>query len=510
LVFGLLLLRMRHESTAAQHLLGDPMQLSAATKINDLLATHPFLQDFLVSYNAHFQLLRNSVARATVGRLATLGTAARMAGVEVDALLRDIAAVVEKETAKCPQVVEGGGALSRDERIAMLGHIIAELHDGGDVATARQHFAQAVGDVDAGEIAAMEEEMIRGGLPVGEVQRLCDVHVGAFRGALDEKATPAVPAGHPVHTYLADNAIIGTVAQTLGDAGRTLPNGDGAEALASARAALDRFGGVDNHFLRKEHQLFPLLERHAVTGPSQVMWGIHDQIRAQWKNSRRLAEVGDRAALAEELPKLARALVEMIYKEEKILFPMALEKLSAEEWAEVKRGEDELGYGFAKPAVALPLLNGRPAPVMAAPAAAPAATGMLNLGTGALSLEVVDLMLRHLPIDISFVDENDVVRYYSDSKERIFPRSPAAIGRNVKNCHPPKSVATVNRILDSFRAGTQNVAEFWIEMGGKFIHIRYFAVRDSAGSYRGCLEVTQDVGAIRALTGQRRLLDWTD
>lgn len=492
------------------------MQLSAATKINDLLATHPFLQDFLVSYSEHFVLLKSSAARATVGRLATLGVAARIAGIEVDALLRDTAAAIEKETAKRPQVVEGSGVLGRDERIAMLGHVIAELHDGGDVATARQHFAQAVGDVDAGEIAAVEEEMIRGGLPVGEVQRLCDVHVGAFRGALDEKVTPSVPAGHPVHTYLADNAIIRTVAQALGDAGQALANGDSADALATARATLARYDGVDNHFLRKEHQLFPLLERHGVTGPSQVMWGIHDQIRVQWKNSKQFAEVGDSTALAEELPKLARALVEMIYKEEKILFPMALEKLSAEEWAEVKRGEDELGYGFAKPAVALPLLNGRPAPVMtastapAAPVVAPAATGMLNLGTGALSLEVVDLMLRHLPIDISFVDENDVVRYYSDSKERIFPRSPAAIGRNVKNCHPPKSVATVNRILDSFRAGTQNVAEFWIEMGGKFIHIRYIAVRDAGGTYRGCLEVTQDVGAIRSLTGQRRLLDWKD
>ena len=122
----------------------------------------------------------------------------------------------------------------------------------------------------------------------------------------------------------------------------------------------------------------------------------------------------------------------------------------------------------------------------------------------------MDLLLRHLPIDISFVDENDVVCYYSDSKERIFPRSPAAMGRNVKNCHPPKSLATVNRILDSFRAGTQNVAEFWIEMGGKFVHIRYIAVRDAEGTYRGCLEVTQDVSGVRSLSGERRLLDWKD
>lgn len=484
------------------------MQLSAATKINDLLATHPFLQEFLVAYHPRFQLLKSAAARATVGRLATLGAAARIAGVEVDALLRDTAAAIEDRTTERPHVLQGIQGPERADRIAMLGHIIAELHDGGELSKARQQFAAAVGDVDAGEIASMEEEMIRGGLAVTEVQRLCDVHVGAFRGALDAKATPNVPAGHPVHTYLADNAAIRTLAETLGHAAERLTAGDAADAISMARAALARYDGIDNHYQRKENQLFPLLERHGVTGPSQVMWGVHDEIRAQWKKARAFAEMADVTELGRSLPALTRALVEMIYKEEKILFPLALERLSADEWVEVKRGEDELGYVLAKPAVALPLLGGRPA--AAVPAAGGAAGGVLELGTGALSPEIVDLMLRHLPIDISFVDENDVVRYYSDGKERIFPRSPAAIGRKVQSCHPPKSVATVNKILDSFRTGGKDVAEFWIEMGGRFVHIRYFAVRDSAGAYRGCLEVTQDVAAIRALAGERRLLDWQD
>jgi DUF438 domain-containing protein len=496
------------------------MQLSASTKINDLLSTHPFLEDFLVAYNPHFSMLRNKLTRATVGRLATLGTAARIAGVDVVALVRDLASAVEKHTTHRPDVAESAGAAEvpdRDQRIAMLGHIITELHNGGDLATARQHFVRAVGDVDAGEIAAMEEEMIRGGLPVGEVQRLCDVHVGAFRDALDANEEVSAPAGHPVHTYLADNKIIVTLANQLSELARKL----GADAsvtteLPVARAALAKYDGLDNHYKRKEMQLFPLLERHGVTGPSQVMWGIHDEIRAQWKTLRQAVESGDVNAFAAGMPALGRSLVEMVYKEEKILFPMALGKLSAADWAEVKRGEDELGYLLAKPAIALPLAGVKVAApaalpssmVTSVPAAAPAGNGLLNLATGALSLEVVDLMLRHLPLDLSFVDENDVVRYYSESKERLFPRTPAAIGRTVQNCHPPKSVDTVNRILDSFRAGTKDVAEFWITMGGRFIHIRYFAVRDAAGKYRGCLEVTQDVAAIRALTGERRLLDW--
>jgi DUF438 domain-containing protein len=120
----------------------------------------------------------------------------------------------------------------------------------------------------------------------------------------------------------------------------------------------------------------------------------------------------------------------------------------------------------------------------------------------------INLMLTHLPVDLSFVNENDEVLYYSATPERIFPRSPGVIGRHVQNCHPPKSVATVERILSEFKAGTKSTAEFWIQMRGKFLHIRYFAMRDPDGKYRGCLEVSQDVTAIRALDGERRLLDW--
>jgi len=491
------------------------MQLSASTKINDLLSTHPFLEDFLVGYNPHFKLLRNKLTRATVGRLATLGAAARIASVDLDALLRDLADAIEKETQARPEVAASRAGTDRAERVAMLGHIIGELHDGGDLATARAKFVQAVGDIDAGEIASMEEEMIRGGLPVSEVQRLCDVHVGAFRDALDRKQELAPAPGHPVHTYMADNKVIAGLATQLAEMARKLASGDGgkAELLPTARAVLDRYEGIDNHYKRKENQLFPMLERHGITGPSQVMWGVHDDIRAQWKAARAALEGNDVPGFAERTPGLARNLVEMIYKEEKILFPLAMEKLTVEEWAEEKRGEDELGYVLAKPAIPLrpsSLKLAGAADVAVSPAAAmpAAASGLLPLATGALSLEVVDLILRHLPIDISFVDENDVVRYYSEGKERIFPRTPAAIGRTVQNCHPPKSVATVNRILESFRDGSKDTAEFWINFGSRFVHIRYLAVRDSGGKYRGCLEVTQDVGAIRALSGERRLLDW--
>ena len=134
--------------------------------------------------------------------------------------------------------------------------------------------------------------------------------------------------------------------------------------------------------------------------------------------------------------------------------------------------------------------------------------GSLNLNTGQLTADQVNLMLTHLPVDLSFVNEQDEVIYYSGTPDRIFPRSPGVIGRKVQNCHPPKSMATVQKILDEFRAGRRSTADFWIEMQGKCILIKYFAVRDAEGRYRGCLEVSQNVTEIRKLAGQKRLLDW--
>jgi len=134
--------------------------------------------------------------------------------------------------------------------------------------------------------------------------------------------------------------------------------------------------------------------------------------------------------------------------------------------------------------------------------------GAFGLDTGALTPELVNLVLTHLPVDVSFVDAEDTVRYYSATPGRIFKRTPAVIGRKVQDCHPAKSVGTVVKILEAFKSGAKDTAEFWIELGGRFVHIRYFAVRDAAGRYRGCLEVSQDVTRIRALEGEQRLLDW--
>jgi DUF438 domain-containing protein len=345
-------------------------------------------------------------------------------------------------------------------------------------------------------------------MPAEEVKRLCDVHVQVFKESLAGQSLPAAIPGHPLHTLLEENRVLD---KHLASWNRLLDRleargADWTSLQGGVSASLENLAEVEKHYLRKENQLFPLLEAKGVSGPSKVMWAIHDDIRVMLRDLRPRLDGENVPQFIAAGRKLSTAMADMIYKEEKILLPMSLESLDDTDWARVKRGEEEIGYAWV-----LPGTDWRPAvsPEGLPPLPAYQRPGALvELATGALTPEQINLMLTHLPVDITFVDETDTVRYYSGTPERIFPRSPAVIGRQVQNCHPPASVHLVNRILAAFRQGSRSSAEFWIQLNGRFVLIRYFAVRDAGGAYRGCLEVSQDATAIRGLQGERRLLDW--
>ena len=400
-----------------------------------------------------------------------------------------------------------------------LKEVLRQLHAGRSVEEVKGQFASLLQDVGAMDIAQIEQELIAEGLPPEEIKHLCDVHVAVFRESLEAQEEPDTIPGHPVYTYLAENGAAGRVLDRLEDALEDLKADPSAENLALARQRLAELRQYEVHYLREENILFPFLEKHGFTGPSSVMWAIHDDIRAWWKQLDALLAEGpgdDPAAFNAQIDEIFRpmatAIREMFYKEEKILYPTSLEKLSGEEWWQIRLQSPEVGYCYVQPGNQWPpketalesvqALIGQEAKPVAAP------TGdLLHLDTGALTREEVNLMLKHLPVDITYVDAEDTVRFFSQTRERIFPRSPAIIGRKVQQCHPPASVHRVQRILDDFHAGRRDVAEFWIQMDGRFIHIRYFALRDKKGQYQGTLEVTQDVTEIRRLEGERRLLD---
>lgn len=541
------------------------MHIAPSTSIHDLVTEHPYLIDVLADFAPAFAKLKNPLLRNTLGRVATLQQAADIAGLEVNGLMLHIARGVLDHSTEAVTIVpkgapgtgakpasfagqaDAGGtpcatncgtpydagqtpagstaSLTDAARMDTLKELIRELHAGADPASLKARFAVAVGDISGRDIARLEQAMVAEGLPEAEIKRLCSLHVDLFKGALDEAPAVSAPAGHPVRTYMDENAkamelaseIISQVDRmhrTPGD--RTSPIDEMAWSFSSryVQELLEDLARIEVHYTRKENQLFPLLEENGIEAPPKVMWEVHDDIRALFKAARaameNLAATGSALAARE----VAEAVKDMVYKEEKVLFPMALESLTEAQWARVRHGEDEIGYAWVTPGdewtpQATYLAGLTDTAGTAGRARASGSAQLVQLDTGALAPNVLNQMLRSLPVDLSFVDADDRVAYYSDVPHRIFPRSAAVIGRNVRNCHPPKSVHMVEDILAKFKAGERDMAEFWIELGGRFLHIRYFAVRDTEGAYLGCLEVSQDVTDIRALSGQRRLLEWS-
>ncbi|SLM12251.1 conserved hypothetical protein [uncultured spirochete] len=406
-----------------------------------------------------------------------------------------------------------------------LQNIILKLHQGASVAEVKKEFATLIQGVSAAEVAQMEQALIDNGMPVEEIQHLCEVHVEVFKASLDkEKISSKVP-GHPVQTMLDENKAARARLRALKKAVLAWRFGLGQKE--QVLAALDDMSKIIVHYTRKENQLFPYLEKKEFTGPSRVMWGKHDEIRALFKEAHSKVEQNDKSAISSLHP-LAGKISRMIFMEEHILIPEAVRRLSDEEWAHIRIGEDAIGFAWIRPgAVYDPYLvlagavTAKPQPAAAIPesTAIPAvgathhaspvpASDLVELATGKVPAGLLSAALATMPVDISIVDAQDKVVYYSDSPDRIFPRSPAVIGRAVQNCHPQKSVATVNRILDAFRKKEKTRARFWLEMGGRFILIEYRALYDAAGAYIGTLEFSQDLTELRTLQGQRRLLDW--
>ncbi len=483
------------------------MQLNPNTKINDLLNSYDFLLDFFIDLSPKYKLLKNPIARNTVGKLASLSQVASIGGIRVADLIQKLANEIKSKTGNTvdTQTVDKNPMDPITDPAAkheMLKSIIRHLHDGGDVDEAKRQFAELIKDVDASEIAAMEQRLISEGMPQEEVKRLCDVHVRVFKESLEVKDAPDVSNGHPVHTFMVENRALEKILLRIADVVRSIGTPPSAQTYiqydANITKLLESLGKVNVHYLRKANQLFPILEKHEITGPSQVMWSLDDDIRGMVKKCVASHNAHDLQNLLKALDETSKALADMIYKEEHILFPMAMETLSSAEWDRVKNGESEIGFAWILPN------SDQQADTLTATTVQHETE--IPLSTGGLSREQIDLMLTHLPLDISFVDEHDEVRYYSASKDRIFPRSAGVIGRKVQNCHPPKSMPRVREILNDFKEGNRDTAEFWITMNGKFIHIRYFAMRDKEANYCGCLEVTQDVTAIRSLSGEKRLL----
>ncbi|QBG35578.1 DUF438 domain-containing protein [Litorilituus sediminis] len=311
-----------------------------------------------------------------------------------------------------------------------------------------------------------------------------------------------LPEGHPVKVFFQENALIRALLQQLNEV-------DINSDFETFFNIFNQLATVEKRFARKENQLFPYLEKYGWTGPSQGMWAFHDKIRDQFRTIRDYIEQKDFFHIDSALYSLSEDLQGLMHIEVVRLFPNALELLSEDDWQEMRASDEEIGWMLSEAPTPYPPQDDTHPGEERRKKRLPFSTDdRIRLNEGFMTGEQLNLMLQFMPVDLTYVDENDRVVFYNRGENRVFPRSAGIIGREVKFCHPPKSVDTVLEILQAFKQGSQDTAEFWIDYRERKIHIRYFAIRDIEGTYKGVIEMSQDITDIRKIEGQKRLLDW--
>ena len=378
---------------------------------------------------------------------------------------------------------------------------------------------------------AYAEQSLKGVYKDEEILDRMDDLLNLFDGVL-VRAENEYPENHPLWVYLEEINAVEKVAL------------EADELLKQEKFIKNPWLGIFDslaqwrtHLSRKQNQLYPMLEDHGFDRPTRIMWTFDDGVRDAISASYALLREDKYEEFLASVPETLEKLRDLNSKELEVLLPTSFKLLSDEEFVRMSKNDHEIGYAIINPpglyvvpgindsaaqlnannsgqngAVSNEFLNDLAGllskyvgPVGGAPVGKDA---VLDVATGKLTLEQINLLFRHLPVDLSYVDENELVKFYSDTPHRIFPRSANVIGREVKNCHPAKSVHVVEEIVEKFRSGEQSQAEFWINKPGLFIYVIYTAVRDENGKFRGVLEMMQDCTHIRELEGSRTLLTW--
>ena len=380
---------------------------------------------------------------------------------------------------------------------------------------ARLQIKERVGKVSAYHVAYIEQTMTE------ETSDECireDVHaVINMLGDQIDNTMPNLPADHPIMHYLKENEEMKRLLLAVEDLVQY-------PMIKNQWLELyDKISQYPIHYKRKQNQLYPMLERKGFTRPTTTMWTFDDMVRDEIREAERLLREDQEEAFIKQQERVLLYARDLMEKEEFILYPTSMALISEEEFEDMKSGDQEIGFAFfevehkttenkveTQPNEQNNFANDLQALLTKYGYSAAGGGDKLDVTTGKLTLEQVNLIYKHLPIDISFVDENELVRFYSDTDHRIFPRSKNVIGREVMNCHPRKSAHIVREVIDKLRSGEQDRAEFWINKPGLFIYIIYVAVRDKDGKFRGVLEMMQDCTHIRALEGSQTLLTWSN
>lgn len=391
-----------------------------------------------------------------------------------------------------------------NERKEVLKDIIKRIHKGENPEEVKRDFKDLLKTVTADEIAKIEEELIKEGMDRNEIMKLCEVHLLIFKEGLEKKETQTL--ANPINTLMKEHELF---LEKVNDLINILNEVNDENNFDENKIdnLINDLKDSESHYLREENALFPMLEKYGVIEPPKIMWIEHDKIReiknnlySKYENLKSAFNLN----LLSEFKNLASDLLNFLsshfFKENNILFPTANKLFKQEDFIKIKKDFDDIGYPKFLPEeykLKIEVKEEEKKVIM----------DEVQLPTGSFTLNELEAIFNTLPVDITFVDKNDKVKYFSLTKDRIFVRTKAVIGRSVQNCHPQKSVHIVNKIVEEFKNGKRDSADFWINLNGRLIYIRYFAVRKD-GEYLGTIEVTQDITEIKKIEGEKRLLDW--
>lgn len=388
----------------------------------------------------------------------------------------------------------------RELRQQALHSLFMQVLNRQDAVENIQKNAQIIENTEAVDIIALVDQLVRENLPLEELKTGINKFLNVLGKTIKAMSEASYPEGGLLSAFKVVNDQLDDQLRAIKPMMRQLNSDKEEEVTPRLLKALMDLQIFEAYYTIKENVLFPLIEKH---WPDYrclgVMWSFHDDIRFHLRRSIELLSDKsiDKKAFNREIGNLFFAMYAIRLREEKLLYPLVESSISAQELNALLPECQALKLPFYHETV-----------IQQENITKSEFNGLIQLATGALSPEQIDLMINHLPVDITFVDENNKVRFFSSPHHRIFPRSKAIIGRDVHNCHPPESVHIVEEIVENFRSGKKDTASFWIRLKGQMVLIQYFALRDASGNYKGVIEVSQEITEIQSLEGEKRLLDW--
>ena len=408
-------------------------------------------------------------------------------------------------------------------KVELVKSLLKRIHEGADPESLKREFGEVLAKVSPIEIPLIEQQLVREGVPIQEILRMCDLHVALFRDYLVGRELKGMPEGHPLDLLLRENELILKWAEQLGVVANALANASDAEVpplLQQLKALLSNLRAVRTHYRKVQMLLFPYLERRGIVAVPRVLWGREDQailrLRALLKRVEGELPPEETRAVAREAASLANELAELVFRENKILFPALWALLTEGEWAAVAEEAKKIGYLVkadsewkpkeepvlpyqSEPRVEEGSLERLPPEFRAVAAGVEpdryklTREGDLDLGTGFLSPEEVKGVFGALPIEVTFADASDRVRFYSDGRlPPAFVRTRTILGRNLLYCHPPRLERLVKETVDALKRGEADYREFWTRIGDRIVRVFISAVRDERGRYLGAVEVVED------------------